>query len=104
MDRNTPIGFANRILTKTIPNILINVDNVATGGRLGRFLGYFFSERTPLVMVCLVSVPPSDFVADYIPFPHDRWNSDILFHNMEKHPWSRDALDPCVCPIFCVPY
>jgi hypothetical protein len=51
MVRNTPIGIANRILTKDVPGVARRLDRLLTGGRLGKVLGYIFSPATPVIMV-----------------------------------------------------
>ena len=49
--RNTPIGFANRILAQDVPRVVQGVDKALTGGRVGTVCGYVFSAGTPLIMV-----------------------------------------------------
>lgn len=91
--RNTPIGLANRVLTKDVPEIVKRFDNLLTGGRVGKVCGYVFGAGTPLVMV-LQCGDTAD--VDNIPFPDDWRYMHLLPDNVEAYPWSGGVGHPLV--------
>lgn len=75
------------------PRIVNSVDRALTGQRLGNFCRHFFSERTPIVMVHLLSESAD---VDYIPLFNVWRYLHFLSKDMETYPGTGSVIDTLV--------
>jgi len=95
-NRNTPIGIANRVLTKDVPWVAGSVDRFLTGGRIGKILGYIFSPATPVIMVSRHLQTRSELTLDYISVFDDGGNMGVFQDDVEKYSWTGCVVDTLV--------
>ena len=70
---------------------------MVTGGRLGRFGRYIFSDKTPVIMVCCSPCVAVDILTlDYIRVPHERRDVCIFQHDMEEYTRPRGVVNTLV--------